>query len=167
MRFSSLWTLKPHCEGWVLQDVRTFQIQKVLEQAARDRRLSKNKLKHTKVFLSGVFRFACQQGVCGRANPVTAVSIPNAPGPRETHAYNLSEIEAIARVLPEPAATAVLVAAFTGMRLGEIHGMLWQKLPEHRALWLLQHYPISLVWPRDSSQDAEVNGPRSDNSSAP
>lgn len=29
-------------------------------------------------------------------------------------------------VLPEPAATVVAVAAFTGMRRGELRGLLWE-----------------------------------------
>jgi integrase len=46
--------------------------------------------------------------------------------PGETHAYSLEEITQMLRVLPEPAATIVSVAAFTGVRKGELRGVLWE-----------------------------------------
>ena len=60
-------------------------------------------------------------------NPVrdTAVA-PGAKKPQETYAYNLEEIRAILSVLPEPATTIFAVAAFTGLRRGEICGMRWE-----------------------------------------
>jgi integrase len=127
--YRDMWNgISHHCGEWTIRDARTFQIQRVLEHVARDRGLSKSSLQHLKAFLSGVFRFASQQGFYDGANPVTAVSIPNAPGPIETHAYDLEEIEATVKVLPELAATVVLVAAFTGLRVGEIQGMRWENL---------------------------------------
>jgi len=47
----------------------------------------------------------------------------------ETVAYTPEEIQAILSLLPEPAGTAFAVAAFMGLRHGEIQGLLWGKLP--------------------------------------
>jgi Phage integrase family len=41
-------------------------------------------------------------------------------------AYSLEEEVQMLGILPEPAATAVAVAAFTGTRKGEIRGLLWE-----------------------------------------
>jgi hypothetical protein len=61
---------------------------------------------------------------CYGENPAkdTAVN-PSAAEPEETHAYSLEEINAILAHIPEPVATAFAVAAFSGLRRGEIEGL--------------------------------------------
>jgi integrase len=46
--------------------------------------------------------------------------------PEETYAYSLEEIQTIISFLPEPAVTTFAVAAFMGLRHGEIQGLLWE-----------------------------------------
>jgi integrase len=46
--------------------------------------------------------------------------------PGETHAYSLEAIMLMLTVLPEPTATIVAAAAFTGARKGEVRGFLWE-----------------------------------------
>jgi integrase len=120
--------LKPRCGEWWLRDARTVDIQRLLDEVAKEDGLSKTTLKHIKHLLSGIYRFAMQQGLFERANPVTAASIPDAPGASETYAYSLEEVTQMVAALPEPAATVVLTAAFTGLRRGEIRGMRWENL---------------------------------------
>src|SRR5208283_6043440 len=55
-------------------------------------------------------------------------------------AYSLEEIKAMVPVLPEPARTIVIVAAFTGLRLSEIKGLRWEdfknnELDVERSVW--------------------------------
>jgi integrase len=110
-------------------DVRTSHVQRWLEQIALEDGISKTTLKHIKHLLSGIFRHAMQQDYfdSGRTNPVTAASIPaDAPNGGETYAYSLEEITKMLNVLPEPAATVVATAAFTGLRRGEIRGLRWE-----------------------------------------
>jgi len=126
--------LQGRCGGWWLRDARTVDIQRLLDQIAREDGLNKTTLKHVKHLLSGIYRFAMQQGTFERANPVTAVSIPDAPGANETYAYSLEEVTQMVAALPEPAATVVLTAAFTGFRHGEILGMVWQNLEPSEPL---------------------------------
>jgi integrase len=99
--------------------VRTFHVQNWLDSVARPGKLGRNSLKHIKTFVSAVFKLAKQQGYNSGENPVrdTATS-PKATAPRETYAYDLTEIQQMLSVMPEPAATIFAVAALTGLRRG-------------------------------------------------
>jgi len=64
-------------------------------------------------------------GVLDAFNPLQTVKVPMAPEPADTYAYNLDEVKRMLAVLPEPAWTVVLCAALTGLRKGEIRGLVW------------------------------------------
>ena len=53
-------------------------------------------------------------------------SLPKAKPSAETVAYDLDQVLGILRFIPEPSRTAITVAAFTGLRRGEIEGLLWE-----------------------------------------
>jgi hypothetical protein len=83
-------------------------------------------LKHIKG-VSGVFTLAKQLDYFRGENPARDTAIaPSAPEAQETCAYTLDEVQSILSLLPEPAATAFAVAAFVGLRHGEIQGLLWE-----------------------------------------
>ncbi len=110
-----------------MREVRTHHVQSWLEEIGREYGISKTTLKHVKNFLSGAFRHAAQQGYFDGASPVKLAEIPAfAPNGKETKTYSLEEIAAMLKVLPEPSATAVATAAFTGLRLGELRGPTWE-----------------------------------------
>lgn len=109
-----------------LREFRNFECEQMLASIARGEDLCRSTLGHIKHFLSGVFRYARRQGVLDSANPVRDVEIPKARPAGETHGYTLEEEVRMLGILPEPAATIVAVAAFTGARKGEIRGFLWQ-----------------------------------------
>jgi integrase len=120
--------LKPLCGQTWLKDVRTYHVQSWLNQIGVGN-LSRNTLKHIKSVLSGIFTVAKQLDYFHGENPAReAVVNPKAAEPQETYAYSLDEIQSILSVLPEPAATAFAVAAFMGLRHGEIHGLLWETI---------------------------------------
>lgn len=79
--------------------------------------------------------------LCDRRNPARDSAVnPKAAEPQETYAYSLEEIHAIISLLPEPAATAFAVAAFMGLRHGEIQGLLWENYQNgeiyvSRSIW--------------------------------
>jgi len=104
-------------------------------------KLSRNTLKHIKSVLSGIFTLAKQQDYFQGENPVRDAAVnPNATEAQETYAYSLDEIQTILSLLPEPAATAFAVAAFTGLRHGEIQGLLWENYRDgelfvSRSIW--------------------------------
>jgi len=109
-----------------LREYRTFECEQMLTSIARAHDLCRLTLGHIKHFLGGAFRYAQRQGVLDSPNPMREVEIPKARPAGETHAYSLEEEVRMLAVLPEPAATIVAVAAFTGARKGEIRGFLWE-----------------------------------------
>jgi integrase len=98
----------------------------LLADIARQRTLSRSTLKRIKSLLSGVFKHAKRIGTLNGTNPIQDVSIPKAAEGQETYAYSLEEVTKMLSVLPEPASTVVATAAFTGMRKGELRGLLWE-----------------------------------------
>jgi integrase len=140
--YKNIWGdhIRPRCVGLWLRDMRTCYIQQILDDIARPGELSRNSLSHIKSSLSGIFKFAKQQGYYDGENPVRDTAIPSAREPEETYAYSLEEIGEILAVLPEPAATIFAVAAFTGARRGEIGGLSWENYLDGaihiaRAVW--------------------------------
>jgi integrase len=132
--------LKTVCADVWMKNVRTFHVQGWLNTIAA-KELSRNSLKHIKSVLSAIFKTAKQQGYFDGINPVqdTAIS-PSATEPEETYAYSLEEVNSILAHIPEPAATAFAVAAFTGLRIGEIEGLHWEDYRDgeifvSRSIW--------------------------------
>jgi integrase len=132
--------LKLLCEQVWLKDTRTYHVQGWLNQIGAGK-LSRNTLKHVKSVISGIFTLAKQQDYFQGENPARDTAInPKAAEPQETYAYSLEEIQMILSLLPEPACTAFAVAAFMGLRHGEIQGLLWEnykngELFVSRSIW--------------------------------
>jgi integrase len=132
--------LKPLSEQMWLKDTRTYHVQRWLNRIGAGK-LSRNTLKHVKSVVSGIFTLAKQQDYFQGENPARDSAInPKSAEPQETYAYTLDEIHTILARLPEPAATAFAVAAFMGLRHGEIQGLLWEnyrdgELYVSRSIW--------------------------------
>jgi integrase len=119
--------LKPRCGSEWLKQTRTFRVQGWLSEIARTADLSRNSLRHIKSVISGIFTVAKQLDYFQGENPARDTAIdPNAAEAQETYAYTLDEVQSMLALLPEPAATAFAVAAFMGLRHGEIQGLLWE-----------------------------------------
>ncbi len=165
--YKQMWNeyLKSRCAASWLREIKTCNIQSWLEEIAKEHGLSKTTLCHIKHFLSGIFRYATQQDYfdSGRANPVQLAAIPaSAPRGCEGSAYSLEEISLMLRILPEPAATIVATAAYTGLRLGELRGLVWEAYTpaaEEDSLGFL--YVRRSVW-RNS-----IGEPKTEKSKAP
>ncbi len=125
--YCNIWKryIKPNGDR-ALREYRTFECEQMLLSIARREDLCRTTLGHIKHFLGGVFRYARRQGVLDTANPMHDVEIPKARPAGETQAYSLEEEVRMLGILPEPAASTVAVAAFTGARKGEIRGLLWE-----------------------------------------
>jgi integrase len=117
--------LQPH-GGIALRDFRTADVERILETIAQANDLTSTTLQHIKAFLSGVFRYAKRQGVIHSENPVRDTVLPKARPAEDTFAYSLEDITQMLHVLPEPAATIVAAASFTGARKGELRGFRWE-----------------------------------------
>jgi integrase len=123
-----------------LREFRTVHGENMLAQIAEHSQLGRSSLKHCKAFLSGCFKQAKRLGILDGINPMMDTSIPRAPEPEDTYAYDLDEIKAMLGVLTEPAYTVVLTAALTGLRKGEIRGLQWvdfngEELSVKRSVW--------------------------------
>ena len=125
--YRDIWNnhLNPRCGTMQLRDFRTVDGERLMRSLANGK-LSRASLYHIKALLSGVFKHALRLGILSGSNPVRDVSIPKAPAGRETQAYALEQVLMILSLLPERAATVVAVAAFSGLRKGEIRGLLWE-----------------------------------------
>lgn len=158
--YKDLWEdqLKPVTSRYrkSMKDVRCCDAQGWLDQIARGQKLSRNTLKHIKSALSGIFTLAKQQGYFDGVNPLQGTAISSAAAePEETHAYSFDEVQTILSVLPEPAATVFSVAAFAGLRFGELQGLNWEDWHDE-ALWVSRS-----VW------NGHENEPKTRKSKAP
>jgi len=125
--YRNIWKryIKPNGDK-ALREYRTFECEQMLTSIARKHNLCRSTLGHIKHFLGGAFRYARRQGVLDSSNPMREVEIPRARPGSDTRAYSLEEEVRMLAILPEPAASVVAVAAFTGARKGEIRGFLWE-----------------------------------------
>jgi len=138
-----------------LKIVRTFHVQTWLNQLGRED-LSRNTLKHIKSVMSAIFTLAKQLDYLDGSNPVQGSAIdPRAPEPADTYAYDLEQIQKLLSVLPAPSDVAFAVAAFSGLRHGEIQGLEWTDYHDDQ-LWVTRS-----VW-RNT-----VNEPKTKKSKAP
>lgn len=114
-------------------EFRTVDGERILDSIAKEHELTSTTLAHIKAFLSGIFRFAKRQGVINSENPMRDVVLPKGKPAGETHAYSLGEITQMLKVLPETASTIVAVAAFTGVRKGELRVSFGRITTENRC----------------------------------
>lgn len=132
--------LQALCGQVWLKDTRTYHVQGWLNEVGKSG-LGRNTLRHIKSVVSGIFTLGKQLDYFQGENPArdTAIS-PSASEPQETYAYALDEVQTILSLLPEPAATAFAVAAFMGLRHGEIQGLQWENYRDgemhvSRSIW--------------------------------
>ena len=125
--YRNLWARYIEQHGAIaLRDFRTPDGECILQEIARTHDLTSTTLQHVKAFLSGIFRYAKRQGVINSENPMRDVVLPKAKPPEDTYAYSLDEITQMLNILPEPAATLVATASYTGVRKGELRGFGWE-----------------------------------------
>lgn len=122
--------LKPHIGSVRLRDFGAVEGERLLNDFAAAKQRPQTMLKNVKGFLSGAFRYAVRTGTL-RFNPMRETMLPKSGTPMESkEAYSLAQIQAMLKVLPEPARTVVLVAALTGLRLSEIRGLRWTDMDD-------------------------------------
>lgn len=133
--------LSPRCGRKLLRDFSTSAAQAVFAEIARQNpEMKKSTLRRLKAVLSTIFKLAIQQDYRPGPNPIRETSLPRAPEAEETIAHDLDTVLAMLRVVPEPSRTAIAIAAFAGLRRGEIEGLLWenfdgQALKVVRSIW--------------------------------
>jgi integrase len=119
--------LAPRCGRMLLRDFSTPDGQVLLEQIARQNPgMKKSTLHKLKSMLSAIFKLAINQGYRPGPNPIRETSLPRAQESAETVAYDLDTVLTMLRLVPEPSRTVIAVAAFAGLRRGEIEGLVWE-----------------------------------------
>jgi integrase len=120
--------LQPLCGEALLRDFTTRMAQQLLSCITRQNpEMKKTTLHKLKSILSSIFTVAKQQGCLPLgAHPIRDTWLPRGAKPDETAYYPLDEVLTMLRIVPEPSRTAIAIAAFAGLRRGEISGLLWE-----------------------------------------
>jgi integrase len=123
-----------------LRDFKTVHGRRLLKSIAAENDLTRTTFQHIKGFVSGIFTFALNEGVYAGTNPMQRVLLPPARSAGETYVYSSDEISQMMAVLPEPVRTVVAVAAYTGLRSGEIIALRWEDVMDgslivSRSIW--------------------------------
>lgn len=118
--------------GIRVRDFSTKDGRDLLQQIASEFDISKSTLQRVKFLLSGIFTVAKNEGLLRHEdgfelpNPMEGVMLPNARGPKDTYAYSLDQILQMLSLFEDDTVKAVIgVAAFAGLREGEIIGLCW------------------------------------------
>ncbi|HEX4426715.1 MAG TPA: tyrosine-type recombinase/integrase, partial [Terriglobales bacterium] len=127
--------LKPRVGKVKLRDFKTSHAQAVLDSID----LSHQTLLRIKTCMSAAFTVAQQKDLVA-VNPIGAAKAEGKRKRFHGYAYTLKEIKYMLSVLDGTARTVVALAAFTGMREGEIRGLRWSDyagdiLNVNRAIW--------------------------------
>ena len=119
--------LAPRCADLWMRDLRTCDVQGILNQIASQHDLSAATVQRCKSLLSGIFSHAKTQGYFDGINPVHETEIPaNTHQSAETYAYSPEEINDMLRTLPNPAHAVIATASYAGLTKSEIEGMTWE-----------------------------------------
>lgn len=125
-----------------MRDFTTGHAQRVLDEARgpKNTELSHQSLLRIKTTMSAVFTHAQQRDVIRNYNPVQGAKAEGSRKKPERYAYTLEEIKYMLQTLPDPARTVAGLAAFTGLREGEIRGLRWgdyngEELSVQRTVW--------------------------------
>jgi integrase len=146
--------IAPHVGGMELMSFRTVDAQRLLDGIASMTKLSHRSLTHIKTLLSGMFAFAKRMGAID-ANPMQGTEVPKGKETEPTHAYSNEEIEKMLNALKGTPRVAVIVAAYTGLSLGELQGLKWEDITDNqlnvrRTIWHGQEGPPKTMARRDA-----------------
>jgi integrase len=165
--YRAIWNnyIDPRVGKMRLSDVRTFELQEAMDDITTSTELKKASLFRVKTFMSAVFGEAIRCGLRGRdnTNPVSEVKVRGRKNERkgETFAYSLEDIKTILGALVEPSRVLLAVAAYTGLRRGEIVGLKWEDY-DGKVIWVRrnicfgQRGEMSVELPKTESSEAPV-----------
>jgi len=148
-----------------LSDISTFELQETMDEIVGTTDLKKASLFRVKTFMSAVFSEAIRCKLRGRdnTNPVTEVKVRGRRNERktETFAYGLDDVKTILGSLTEPSKVLMAIAAYTGLRRGEIVGLQWGDY-DGKAIWVRRNIcfgekgEMSVELPKTEASEAPV-----------
>ena len=133
--------LEPHfvATGLSLSEYDTPQATNLLTELS-DRGLGRRTVAHVRSLASGLFKHAKKAGLISENPWREAGSLTTPKEPGDTPHYSLDETEAISNALFEtghPREQLIFcLAAFCGLRPGEIEGLRWEDIAEHEELMI-------------------------------
>lgn len=141
--------IRPRVGKYALRDFTVAIVSSLLEDAANTNTLNTDTVGKIRSVLSAIFTYAMGKGdFPGRSavdNPASRALIPeSATEPKETIAASVEEAKAILAALSgDPLARAALaLAAFTGIRPGEVLGVRWEEWSREEE----QLHIVRAVW---------------------
>ncbi len=148
-----------------VRDIRTFDCQQAMDSVVRDSpELRQASLSRVKSFMSVVFGEAIRLGFRDSdTNPMQSVKIKcskSAKRKAETAAYSLDDIKSILTSVTGFAKVLMAVAAYTGLRRGEIVGLQWQDY-DGQNIWVRRNICFG------QKGEMSVEEPKTDASAAP
>jgi site-specific recombinase XerC len=133
--YKSLWAAhlkdKPELK-MQLRDVQTVHIQRLLRGISGVGHVT---VSHIKNFLSGVFRWAKQEGYLAGINPCTGVKVPGRPVKVVTSVYSFDDCAGMVERLEHnpDACDVIALLSLTGLRQSECRGLRWSDWDEGAA----------------------------------
>jgi integrase len=128
--YKAIWRnhLEPRLGNLRIREIRTYDCQKCMDAIVKgDATLKQATLSRVKSFMHEIFAESIRLGLReGDVNPASGVKIKCVKGKGETFAYTLDEIKNILGALTEPSKVLMAVAAYSGLRRGEIVGLKWE-----------------------------------------
>jgi integrase len=124
--YKAIWNLhaEPSLGRLRVRDVRTYDCQHTMDAVIKAHpELKQATLSRVKSFMHTVFAETIRLGLHDDVNPASAVKIRCAQRKGETHAYSLADIKSILAAVTEPSRVILAVAAYSGLRRGEIVGL--------------------------------------------
>jgi integrase len=121
-----------------LRAIRTADCGRLLEAFAAEKTnrgtlRSQAAINQMRAFLSGAFNYAVLYEMIETSPISRALATPEGIESEETYAYTLAEIRTMLDAVADPMAkTAMLTAALTGLRKGEIAGLQWSDIEGNR-----------------------------------
>lgn len=125
----SIWhgQLKPRVGDSKLRDFSTPAAEQALQSIALAHPdYHRSYLKKIKSTLSAIFKYARRRGAITVANPVHDILLPAAVKSAPRGTYTLEEVQRMLAALDGTVRVIVAVAAFAGLRRGELQGLLWE-----------------------------------------
>jgi integrase len=131
--------VKPHLGDVELREFDVPTADRVLRDVF-EKKYAHTTHRNIRNLLSAAFRYAIRTGAIRHGNPIRDAVVPKGKPKGPCPAYSIEQVHGMLKVLPEPARTAVLVAALTGLRHGELRGLQWtdftgNELHVRRSVW--------------------------------
>ena len=132
---------RAHLNGVTLREMSVAVVNRILQAIADAKPTAQSSLVRIKNVLRAAMVYAFELKLVSADNSIADAKIPRGVPKKSTHAYTLAEIRAtIAAIDDEELKTALLVFAFTGLRLSEVKGLRWddfdgETINVQRGVW--------------------------------